>query len=214
MGWTTEGAILMKTKLTERAVSRLKDPKSGKLDVWDVTLPAFGIQLRATGRRSWIIAVRRPGKTTTSRIKIGDPATMSLAEARARAQELMRNPSELEEPAEVDPDRLTGDSRIDDVIAGFILRDQMPRNRSWKCAEQILRYDLKPWYDRPLRSLTKTDVLRVLDRVLDRGKPRAANLLLAHVKRMFNWCVERDLIATSPAAGVKPPAPKASATGC
>ena len=83
----------MKMKLTERAVARLKPPASGKLDVWDVTLPAFGIQLRATGRRAWIIAVRRPGKSSTSRIRIGDPATMSLAEAQARARELMRDPA-------------------------------------------------------------------------------------------------------------------------
>jgi integrase len=199
----------MRTKLTERVVARLKLPKRGRLDVWDQTLPAFGIQLRATGSRSWIITVRRPGKSTTSRIKVGDPATMPLAEARARARELMSDPSALApEPDEVDPDSLTGDSPIDAVIAGFILRDQKPRNRSWRCSEQILRHDLSSWYPRPLCSITRMDVLRMLDRVLDRGKPRAANLLLAHIKRMFNWCVERDLIEISPAAGVKPPSPK------
>jgi integrase len=200
----------MKTKLTERAVARLKPPASGKLDVWDQTLPAFGIQLRATGRRAWIIAVRRPGKSTTSRIKIGDPATMPLADARARAQELMRDPSALEDrkTVETDLDSLTADSPISAVIAGFILRDQKPRNRSWKCSEQILRHDLVDWYQRPLRSITKADVLKVLDRVLDRGKPRAANLLLAHIKRMFNWTIERGLIDVSPAVQVKPPSPR------
>jgi integrase len=202
-----------KIKLTERAVARLKPP-TGRVfvDVWDATLPAFGIQLRSTGRRAWIIAVRRPGKSTTSRIKIGDPATMSLAEARARAQELMRDPSALEleesEPDALDPDSLTADSPIDAVIAGFILRDQKPRNRSWKCSEQILRHDLKSWYDRPLGSILRADVIQLLDRVLDRGKPRAANLLLAHVKRMFNWTIERGLLETSPAALVKPPSPR------
>jgi integrase len=207
----------MKTKLTERAVARLKPPASGRLDVWDQTLPAFGVQLRATGRRAWIIAVRRPGKTTTSRIKIGDSTTMPLAKARARAQELMRDPSAIEEPepepvepepGEIDPDSLTADSPISAVIAGFILRDQKPRNRSWKASEQILRYDLAAWYQRPLRSIMRTDVIKVLDRVLDRGRPRAANLLLAHIKRMFNWTIERGLIETSPAAQVKPPSPR------
>jgi hypothetical protein len=199
----------MKLKLTERAVSRLKPPASGKLDVWDLTLPAFGLQLRASGRRSWIIAVRRPGKSTTSRIKIGDPATMPLAEAQDRARELMRDPSSLEpKDDEVDPDSLTCDSPIDAVIAGFILRDQKPRNRSWKCSEQILRHDLAGWYARPLRTITRMDVIKVLDRVLDRGRPRAANLLLAHIKRMFNWTVERGLLEASPAALVRPPSPK------
>jgi integrase len=200
----------MKLKLTERAVTRLKTPRGQVfVDVWDTALPAFGIQLRATGRRAWIIAVRRPGKSTTSRIKIGTPETMTLAEARDRARELMRDPSALEEPeSESVLDQLTSASPIDAVIAGFILRDQKPRNRSWKCSEQILRHDLKGWYARPLASITKADVLALLDRVLDRGKPRAVNLLLAHVKRMFNWCVERGLLETSPAATVKPPSPK------
>jgi hypothetical protein len=94
------------------------------------------------------------------------------------------------------------------VIAGFILRDQKPRNRSWKCCEQVLRHDLKSWYDRPLGSIARMDVIKVLDRVLDRGRPIAANLLLAHLKRMFNWTIERGLIETSPAALVKPPSPK------
>jgi integrase len=200
----------MKLKLTERTVARLKPPASGKLDVWDQTLPAFGIQLRSTGRRAWIIAVRRPGKSTTSRIKIGDRATMSLADAQARARELMRDPSALEakDDDKDGPHELTADSPMADVIAGFIERDQKPRNRSWRAVQSLLRYDLSVWDRRPLNSITRSDVHRVLDHVLDRGKPVMANQLLAHTKRMFNWCAERDLIETSPAAKVKPPSPK------
>ena len=199
----------MKLKLTERTVARLKPPASGKLDVWDQTLPAFGIQLRSTGRRAWIIAVRRPGKSTTSRITIGDPATMSRADAQARARELMRDPSALEAKDDKDgPHELTADSPMADVIAEFIERDQKPRNRSWHAVKKLLRYDLSVWDHRPLSSITRSDVQRVIDGVLDRGKPIMANQLLAHTKRMFNWAVERDLIGTSPAAKVKPPSPK------
>jgi integrase len=200
----------MKLKLTERTVARLKPPASGKLDVWDQTLPAFGIQLRSTGRRAWIIAVRRPGKSTTSRIKIGDPATMSLADAQARARELMRDLSALEakDDDKDGPHELTADSPMAEVIAEFIERDQKPRNRSWHAVQKLLRYDLSVWNHRPLSSITRSDVQRVIDGVLDRGKPIMANQLLAHTKRMFNWAVERDLIGTSPAAKVKPPSPK------
>jgi integrase len=200
----------MKKKLTERTVARLKPPASGKLDVWDQTLPAFGIQPRSTGRGAWIIAVRRPGKSTTSRIKIGDPATMSLADAKKRAGDLMSDPSALEakDDDKDGPHELTADSPMADVIAEFIERDQKPRNRSWHAVQKLLRYDLSRWDRRPLSSITRSDVQRVLDGVLDRGKPIMANQLLAHTKCMFNWAVERDLIETSPAAKVKPPSPK------
>ena len=42
-------------------------------------------------------------------------------------------------------------------------------------------------------------------RVIDRGAPIAANRTLAAIRRLFNWCIARDIIATSPCAGVKRP---------
>jgi integrase len=202
----------MKLKLTERAVARLKPPASGKLDVWDQALPAFGMQLRATGRRAWIIQARRPGKTTASRIKIGDPTTMPLAEARERARELMRDPRELAAPAE-EPDspelgEITGDSPMAAVVAAFIRRDQQPKNRSWREVERTLKHDLGDWAGRPLRSITQADVVAMVDRAIDRGAPIMANRLLVHLKRLFRWAMGRGLIAASPAAHVEQPSPK------
>jgi integrase len=206
-----ERAEPRKIKFNERTVERLKAPKAGRVDYWDQTLPAFGIQVRHTGKRRWIIAVRRPGKSTTSRIVIGDVKTMPLAEARERARQLMQDPGALASEDEPDygADAVLGpESTIDAVITAYIQRRQKPRNRSWRCAAQILQHDLWRWSARTLDSITDHDVLDLLDRVLERGKPRAANLLLAHVKAMLNWCVERRLINVSPAAGIKPPSPK------
>ena len=45
----------------------------------------------------------------------------------------------------------------------------------------------------------------LLDRVVDSGRPIAANRVLSAVRKMFNWAVARDIIAASPCAGVKPP---------
>jgi hypothetical protein len=94
--------------------------------------------------------VRRPGKTTTNRIKIGDPATMPLVAARARAQELMRDPGELEAETDAKTDQavlddITADSPMALVITTFIQRDQMTRNRSWREVDQILKHDLGDW---------------------------------------------------------------------
>ena len=53
--------------------------------------------------------------------------------------------------------------------------------------------------------ITRRDVLDVLDRVVDSGAPIAANRTLSAIRKLFNWCVQRDIIAASPCAGVKPP---------
>src|SRR5262249_26872498 len=49
------------------------------------------------------------------------------------------------------------------------------------------------------------DVLVVLDRVVDGGAPIAANRVHAAVRKFFNWCVARDILAASPCAGIEPP---------
>ena len=45
---------------------------------------------------------------------------------------------------------------------------------------------------------------------MDEGKPVAANRMLAAVRRMFGWCVERDLLEHSPADRVAAPGPNSS----
>jgi len=45
----------------------------------------------------------------------------------------------------------------------------------------------------------------LLDKVLERGSPIAANRTLAVTRRMFNFAVERDVISTTPCYGLKAP---------
>ena len=61
-----------------------------------------------------------------------------------------------------------------------------------------------------VHDITRRDVLDVLDRVVDGGAPIAANRTLSAMRKLFNWCVPRDIIAVSPCAGVKPPTPERS----
>ena len=85
----------MRKKLTELAVARIKPPQSGRLEVWDSHLPAFGLRITAAGARSYVVALRKPGARHPSRIKVGEPGSMALADARNRARELMADPGAL-----------------------------------------------------------------------------------------------------------------------
>ena len=76
----------MKRKLTQLGVNNLRAPKSGRLEVWDSVLPAFGIRVTEKNARSWIVALRRPGAKHPSRIKLGAPPEMSLVAAREGAR--------------------------------------------------------------------------------------------------------------------------------
>lgn len=188
----------MRRKLTDLAVTRMKPPATGRLEVWDSTLPAFGIRITSTGARSWVVALRRPGAKHPSRIKLGtpdEPDRMSLGDARAKARELMQTGV---------PGEQTRSDTVSAVIEQFIARDQRPRNRHWREAERILNRELAPWLNRPIRDIARRDVIELLDRTADRA-PIRANRVLAHTRRMFGWALERDLINSSPVAGVRAP---------
>jgi integrase len=191
----------MQARLTDRSVTTIRPPASGRIEVWDKVLPAFGLRITASGSRSYVVSVRKPGAKGTVRIKVGVPGEpplgMSLAAARAKARELMADPSARKpEPTSA-------------VVALFVERYQKPRNRAWREVERILNRELKPWADRPIQKIVKRDVVELLD-VTAKRAPYTANRLLAHLRKLFAWAMERDIIGASPVAGVQAPAREVS----
>jgi integrase len=76
-------------KLTELTVTQIKPPVHGNVIVWDQLLPGFGVRLSHTGKRVWVVQLRRPGATAPGRIRIGALPRMNLAEARTKARQMM-----------------------------------------------------------------------------------------------------------------------------
>jgi integrase len=64
------------------------------------------------------------------------------------------------------------------------------------------------WGSRDIQSISKRDVIEVLDAIVDRGSPVTANRLRAHLNTLFNWAKGRDIIQATPLDGIKPPAPE------
>lgn len=196
-----------RAKLTELSVSRLKPPKSGRLEVWDTILPAFGLRLTATGGRSWVVALRKPGAKHPVRHKIGISPVMSLAAARAKARELLADPTALlaKEPAR--------STTVESVAEEFITRHIAPnrRERSGREAAAQLHREFVAWYgQRPIGSIGRRDIVEALDRVADRGAPIAANRLLANLSRLFAWAVDRGYLEATPITSIRAPAKERS----
>ena len=62
------------------------------------------------------------------------------------------------------------------------------------------------WGARPVESITKRDVVALIDRMHDERGPAAANMAHTWVRSFFVWLADRDVIAASPATGVRLPA--------
>lgn len=58
--------------------------------------------------------------------------------------------------------------------------------------------------DRPLSTITRSDLAHAIDLVQAKGYPISANRTLANSKTFFRWCVERGPIERSPADYLRP----------
>jgi len=69
---------------------------------------------------------------------------------------------------------------------------------------------LPHWGKRHIQDIARRDVIELLDGIVDRGVGTTANRVLAAVRKLFNWAIERDVIAFNPCLGIKAPSPETS----
>ncbi len=69
--------------------------------------------------------------------------------------------------------------------------------------EQFTRHVFPAIGDQALEDIRKADLLALLDAQIARGKARTANVLLADLKQMLDFALERELIAINPLATTK-----------
>ena len=97
-------------------------------------------------------------------------------------------------------------SRVEAVCDDFIRQYARPRNRSWKEAERILQREFVAVHgQRDIREIKRPDILEMMDGAIERGASYQANRIHSNLRKLFNWCMERGIVDTSPVAGTKPP---------
>lgn len=185
--------------LTAKAVERIKPPATGRVEQWDAALPGFGLRVTDKGVKSWVQMVRIHGKL--ARLTLGQYPGVSLGEARDKARENRRAIDNGEDPRIAKREaRQRPSDMFEDVATLFVERYAKKANRGWKETERILTKYVNPrWSGRRLRSITRADVVVLLDEVQDQNGLYMANRVLAVVRKLFNWAmVERALIDATP----------------
>ena len=184
----------------------------------DHTDPATaGLQLRVratrTGSsRTWLFRYTWRGEWV--RIVIGHYPGMVLAEARERAIELRKAIDEGIDPRRARPRRrqqptampLSADTAkatdkhsVDFLVIEFVERFLRPHRKRPEWAEAILARDVLPrWKGRDARSITPAEVIEMLDAIVARGSPVAANRAASLVGQLFKFAVHRRIVVSSP----------------
>jgi integrase len=184
----------------------------------DHTDPAVpGLQLRvrdkrAGASRTWLLRYR--WRDEWVRIVIGHVPTMSLADARVRAQELRRaiddgidprraRPRRREAPADLPASAATAKPgnrhTVDFLVSEFIHRHLRPSRKRPEYAEAILAKDVLPaWRGRDARTVEPAEVIELLDGIVARGSSVMANRTAAVLGQLFKFGIHRRIIATTP----------------
>ncbi len=197
---------MARKNLTQAAVERLTPPKAGRLEVFDKLLPAFGLRVSETGHKSWFLFYRAGGKQR--RHTLGTLATIpSLADARELARRVLRDVQAGKDPAA--PKVAEPPARVDSVASvasQFVEKYAKPINRSWREIEKLLqRHVVSRWGPRDIRTITRRDVRELLNELVDRGHPIAANRALAAMRKLCNWAIGEDILPVNPCDGLRAP---------
>jgi integrase len=197
--------------LTARLVEQVK-AASVRQEIPDRHLPGLYLVIQPSGSRSWAVRYRHNG--TPRKYTIGSFPAINLKGARDLAAKVMRAVAEGRDPGrEKKQERSIKPDTVDAVARQFVELHchRANRPRTARETQRLLDLHVLPrWRGRLVRDITRRDVLDLLDRVVDAGKPIAANRTHAAIRKLFNWAVGRDVIASSPCAGVKPPTPEQS----
>jgi integrase len=183
-------------KLTVKSIEAAEATEKRR-EIPDELLPGLYFLVQPSGAKSWAVRYRLNGKS--HKHTIGRYPLFDLKAAREAGTKALRAVAEGHEPAARRTDT------VDAAAVQFIERHAKRhyRPRPLQEAERLLRrHVLASWRNRRLDSITRADIRALVDSV---EAPIMANQTLKFVSKFFNWCVDADLLASSPAAGIKKP---------
>jgi integrase len=221
-------------KLTDAAIQRIKVPDGARIDFFDATLPGFALRASGAtkstpqGRKTWTLHYRFGGTQKRLTLEPQYPA-LGLAAARRKAGDALAKLAEGSDPGAAKAEAKEKAARAPDTMANivelYIRRGLEGRKKAPRYIEETRRnftnHVLPRWGTRDIKSITRRDVIELLDAVMDGGTetkgadgkrrklpggPVSANRTLAAIRALFNFALSRDVITATPVARMQLPA--------
>ncbi|ELQ8318069.1 integrase family protein [Pseudomonas aeruginosa] len=192
--------------MNEHTLKRLKfDPQKGRVEYLDPPMPGhgtFGVRVNKTCK-SFIFLYSFHNHPR--RLTLGNYPDLSLAEARAKAAqaaELLKQGIDPGQKKIVELVEYRTSPTFEEAVESYL--DWARANKkSWREDERMLRTEFVPHLGRAkIGDVRRKQVVALLD---DKAKtaPVQANRLLAVIRKMFNFCVEREILDATPLVQIK-----------
>ena len=189
-------------KLTAKAIENIKAGPVRR-EIPDAGCAGLYLISQPSGARSWAVRYRFNGKP--AKLTLGPWPAMTLAAAREAAvtaqRELERgnNPAKAKADAKIKADAAKADT-VTAICENYMKREGGKlRTSTLGQRESIFRRLVYPTLgDRPIDSIKRSEIVRLLDKIEDGTGPRMADVALAVLRRVFTWHALRDDDFASP----------------
>jgi integrase len=193
----------------------IKPPKTGRLSLRVKHCPALYLQVSASGHMSWKSMYRVAGQQIKETHAFC-PVDVAVSWARGLHDKARGGGNPVAERRAA-MERAALDTVGSAVERWLALCERDLRPKTLSGYRQLLVHDvLTRWADRPLASITKGDVLALINIKASRRERRRkgategaavqANRLLTRMRTFFSWAMANNLIAADPTADVRKPA--------
>jgi integrase len=191
----------MKRNLTAASVERIKPPKQGSVEYFDLGYPGLALRVGHGGAKSFEMFYRVGGKLR--RESLGRWPEITLAAARDAWRQTRQAIAKGDDPTNREGAK-NPTLLFERVVEDWLKRDQAKNKpSSFYQVTRSVEGDLLPaWRGKQVDKIDKRDVVELLDAITDRGAPIMARRVQAYVRRFFKWCVERDILKIDPTAGM------------
>lgn len=208
------GPIDMARALTTKAIENLKPDLTKRVELPDPGLTGLYLVVQPSGAKSWAVRYRHAGKPR--KMTLGKWPVIGLADARAAASSALeaveygRDPGSEKLAAKAERASNAEQDSIESLMKAYGKRKLSNLRSGATVKRELERHAVAAWSGREIQTITKRDVLDLLDSIVDSGRLTTANRLRAYLGTFFNWCVERDVVLSSPMVGIKAPAKEVS----
>jgi integrase len=198
-------------KLTDLFVERVKAPTGGRrVEYFDAAFPGLALRVTNRGRKSFSLHYRMHGRLR--RLTLGSYPAIKPAQARHEAMAALERVRQGIDPSAEKQARRFAPSPESEAF-GVLVCDYLDHHvrpnlapTTYKETKRILESDgLATWHDRPISSITRRDVIGIIDAITTRGAKVQANRTLERLRALFRWAIEKDRLHTSPIDGMRRP---------
>jgi integrase len=179
-----------KKPLTDRAIRALPPTPTGKRRiVWDAIIPGLGVRVTDRGVKTFVLVTRYPGATNPAPRSLGVYGSITLEAARTKARAWLDLIAKG-----IDPEQHAIRKReqtFQAISEQYFLR-KAKTHRSRAATEATLARLVYPTFGaRPIETINRSDIVRLMDRVEDERGPTMASSTLGIINRIMNFHASR-----------------------